>query len=182
MCFAHASSGTPGGLWHWWREAGARGLLLKRGSSSGELPLARGEWGFHRGSHHTPLPAQPGEHECSEMSPAVGLLPPRHLFPGTGGGPRQCPSAPRGPPTPGVPLSPGSILQPLWSRLSPVRETCRQLRGWKAGFLQPGAGSSSCASWKVTCNLRNPCVRRWLFFFCGLIAQALLALRKEEPR
>lgn len=57
-----------------------------------------------------------------------------------------------------------------------------QLWGWKAGFSQLGAGSSSCASWKVTCDLKTLVSGDgWFFFFHGLVTQPLLVL-KEEPR
>lgn len=140
--------------------------------------MGRGS-GVSMGEVVTPPPSL-GNTCALRCHPAVRPLPPGRVFPGAGGSPQAmplCSSTSAFRPRP-RPATAGGF------RLSLVRETRRvgSSGGWKTGFSQLGAGSSSCASWKVTCDLQNPCVRWWLFFFCGLVTKPLLVLRKEELR
>lgn len=132
----------------------ARGPVpLRRGNGS-RATTGQRKWGFHRGSHH--VPTQPGDYVCSEMSPC-----------GQDASARVCVSCCSG-------ESPRDASLLSWEYLPHQASSCHlgwlpavpdaweptmwAVQGeWKGSFLQLGGGSSSCASWKVTCQLRKLC-------------------------
>lgn len=110
------------------------------------------------------MPTQPGDYVCSEMSPC-----------GQGASARACISCCSGEsPCDASVLSWGYLCSSTHNNLPPQASSCHlgwlpavpdaweptvwAVQGeWKGSFLQLGGGSSSCASWKVTCQLRKQC-------------------------
>lgn len=135
-----------------------------------------GKWGFQRGSPG--VPPQPGGDVSLKCHPAVRALPPGRAVPAARGSPpvtplcspgylpHQVPSCHRG----WLPAVPDAWEATMWAGQGQ----------WKGSFVQLGGGSSSCASWKVTCQLRKLC--HMVAFLCHLVIQRLLVLRKEELR
>jgi len=125
-----------------------RGATSEKRQQLSRAALSRGQWGFHPGGRRTPAPILPGEYACSEISPC-GRAP-------SAGARVSCRWE-----SPGHPLPPPQVAPSSPGAWDP--RVGSSGRG-KAGFSQPGAGSSSRASWKVTCDLQNPSVRLWLCF------------------
>lgn len=159
------------------------GLLLRRSSSSQEPSLAR-ESGVSMGEVITPLHSpSPGNTCAPRCHPAVGLLPPGHMFPGAGGAPGRCPSAP-----PGAHPAAGSIPPP-WVALGCPRcvgPTGQAAWGWgvKSWFLAAGGHQQLlCIMESYLCSPKPSCQAVAFFFsFLSRSRHPAFVLRKEKPR